>query len=159
MQENINYVIVEKSQSIGSGGAGLQVLNDGVFVGTKKYMFFIPSKMQDMDTRKVTTSTYYYAGMDMASFIAQKVKEEGLTVVDFENFMITHLSKELEGLQILSLDNDIEQFKVMTGFFGGDVIINETTRKVGWKPFVNKLGKKKKEVWQFYKQHEKLKNK
>ena len=156
MQEKINYMIVERSQSIGSGGAGLQALNDGVFVGTKKYLFFIPAKMQDMDTRSVTTSTFYYAGMDMTSFMSQQVKEQGLRVEEFENFMITKLGKELEGLQILSLENDIEQFKVNAGFFGSGILINETSRKVGWKPFVNKLGKKKHEVKQFYIDHPKL---
>ncbi len=159
MQENVNYVIVENSQSTGSGGAGLQALNDGIFIGTKKYMFFIPAKMQDMDTRKITTSTFFYEGMDITSYLSKKVKEEGLTVDDFENFMITNLSKEHEAIQILSLDNDIEQFKVMAGFFGGGVVINETSRKVGWKPFVNKLGKKKKEIKQFYINHKKLANK
>lgn len=156
MQEKINYMIVERSQSVGSGRAGLQALNDGVFIGTKKYMFFIPAKMQDMDTRSVTTSTFYYAGMDITSFLSQKVKEEGLTVDEFENFMITKLGKEMDSLQILSLENDIEQFKVNAGFFGSGILLNKTSRKVGWSIFVNKLGKKKHDVKQFYINHPKL---
>lgn len=156
MQEYLDYVIVEKSSANATGGAGLATLNDGVFIGTKRYFFFIPAKMQEMEYRKITTSTLSYGGKSITQFIVQKAKE--LEVNDFENLILNDLKSEIEAVQIVSLDGDIEQFKVMAGFFGGGIIINETKRKVGWKPFVNKLGKNKKEIKRFYMRHPKLKN-
>lgn len=62
-------------------------------------------------------------------------------------------------MAILNLDEDIEQLKVTASFFGGVIATNVTSRKVGWKAFVLKTGKRKKLVREFYLDHPKLCNK
>lgn len=159
MQENTDYVIHERSSANATGGEGLTTLNDGIFIGTKKYFFFIPTQLKELQTRKTITTTIMYSGELITKYIVQKLNERGMTANDFESFIINELKPELKSVQILSIDDDIEQFKIMTGFFGGGIATNATTRKIGWRPFVNKLGPKKKSIKQFYMYHDKLKNK
>ncbi len=95
----------------------------------------------------------FYEGMPLQAFLIQKAQESNLTVSEFEQFII---DSNFDGVKIINIDKDIKQFKVQANFWGSAIIINESDRKVGWKPFVLKYKKAKQKVRDFYLGHPKL---
>ncbi len=154
MQENIDYVIAKNA--ISAGQAGLAAVNKGTFIGTKNYLFYIPSKEEEHSMREITTTTNYFDGKNIEDFLIDKLNVKALNVKDFETYMTTEFSKEMPSALIQNLNEGVEQLKVTASWLGSGIYTNETTRKVGWKPFVQKLGKNKKDIQLFYSNHSKF---
>ena len=161
MQEDIDYVIAHKTRA--SSGEGLEGIVSGVFVGTHKFFFFIPAQhdtQEGSNRRKVhVTENMFFGGKSISDFMDQKAKESGLSVKDFEDFMVKEMDKEMPTIRIIDLQNDIAQFKATANFFVGNLMFNKTDRRVGWDLFLYSLGKDKKKVRKFYINHDKLANK
>jgi len=155
MTEMIDYVLVEQALTVNPEKFTENIRC--VFIGTKNYLFAVPFKIVDfqMNYNSNTTETtdMYYEGMPLQEFIVKKAKEPNLKVDDFESFII---SLNSEGLKVKNLNSEVKQLKTQANFFGSAVIINETERKVGWKPFVLKFKKDKERVKKFYENHPKI---
>jgi hypothetical protein len=149
-----DYIIAEQANMIDLTNFTKQI--KCVFIGTQNYFFAIPYNIIDfkpgytVDTTE--TTDMYYEGMPLQEFLLEKVKESGLRVEDFERFV---LDEKLSGVQILDIKNDLNRFKVQANFWGSGIIYNREETKVGWKPFVLRYKKEKKEVKQFYVNHPK----
>lgn len=154
MQLNIDYVIAQNATSIGQ--SDISMINKGTFIGTKNYLFYIPSSEEQHTSRDITTTTNFFDGKNIETFIIEKLNEKSLSLKDFELYMIDEFAKELPSLLIRNLNKNIEQLKVSASWLGSGIYTNETIRKVGWKPFVQKLGKNKKNIQLFYSNHSKI---
>lgn len=151
MQVNIDYVIAQNATSIGQ--PGVSMISKGTFIGTKNYLFYIPSVEEQHTVREITTTTNYFEEKSIESFIIEKLNEKSLSLREFELYMNDEFAKEVPSSFIINLYKDIEQLKVSASWLGSGIYTNETTRKVGWKPFVQKLGKNKKNIQLFYSNH------
>ena len=127
-----------------------------MFIGTNKYFFAIPYNMSEFKpgyTEDTTETTdMYYEGMGLQEFLLEKVKEPGLSVEDFEQFV---LNENFNDVQILNINEDLNRFKVQASFWGSGITYNKREGRVGWKPFVLRYKKEKKDVLEFYRSHPK----
>jgi hypothetical protein len=98
----------------------------------------------------------YYEGMGLQEFLLEKVKEPGLSVQDFEQFV---LNENFNDVQILNIESDMNRFKVQANFWGSGITYNKREGRVGWKPFVLKYKKEKQDVKAFYQNHLKCETK
>jgi hypothetical protein len=156
MQAQTDYITVDNTMSASMKG-GIKI-NKGIFIGTKRYLFFVPEEIQEHSSTEVTTTTFTTGGKLASEILIDKVNEEGLKVRDFEKYMLEEVAPHYD-IEICELDIDIEQLKITSNFFGGSILINKSIGKVGWTAFILKTGKKKKLVRQFYLSHPKLINK
>ena len=156
MTENIDYVLVKKATSIGT--EGLTTINKGMFIGTKEYLFYVPYKLEEHTSRKITTFSYSIDGEGLIQFICEKLSSKNLRVKEFEDYMKSDFKQMIPETLILNLKLDIEQLKITTSWLGSGIYYNTTIRKNGWKPFVQKLGVNKKTIKLFYQNNIKLIN-
>ena len=153
-----DYIIAQKANMIDLANFTKQI--KCVFIGTQNYFFAIPFNMVDfqpgynVDTTE--TTDMYYEGMPLQEFLLEKVKEPGLTVKEFEEFV---LNEKFSGVQILNIDKDLNQFKAEASFWGSGIKYNKGETRMGWKPFILGYKKEKKEVKQFYAGHPKCTSK
>lgn len=149
-----DYIVAEQANMIDYNNIMNQI--KGVFIGTKNYMFAIPYNMvnytpgYNVDTTE--TTDMYYEGMPLQEFLLEKVKQPGLTVEQFERFMI---NEQFNDIQILNINTDMEKFKVQANFWGSGIMYNATPDRKGWKLFVLKYKKEKQAVRDFYENHPK----
>ena len=157
MEQNRDYVISLYGLAHQDGGLEL-------FIGTNKYLFLIPpyKKLEESLLKSSLSSTYTIErysvnGKPIAEYLMEdKLNDSNLSINDFERYMFD-LKKEMDGIQIIDIYNDLAYFKVRASFLGGSVEINKTGKMTHLKPFTI-LGKKyKKQVKEFYSNHNKVK--
>ena len=157
MQLYKDYIIAEEANMVDLTNFTNQI--KCVFIGTKNYFFAIPYNMVDFKIgyRINTTETtdMYYEGMPLQEFLLDKVREPHLDVHNFEQFII---KENFNGIQMLNIDEDFNRFYVQANFWGSGVLFNRRKTRVGWRPFVLKYKKEKKEVLAFYQNHPKRAN-
>jgi hypothetical protein len=90
--------------------------------------------------------------MSLQEYLLEKVKEQGLTPSEFEQFV---LDSNFNDVQILNIDDDLNRFKVQANFWGSGVSYNKAEDRTGWKPFVIRYKKEKQAVKDFYCNHPK----
>lgn len=129
------------------------ITDDGVFVGTKDFLFCIPSKQVDHEYRKVTTTKFSFKGKEIKDAIEDIINESN-DVKELEQNM-HDLINEFPEIIIYELAK-LGSFKVQAGFLGSGIHVNEKPGKFGYKPFIQKLGKDKLQVKAFYENHPKL---
>lgn len=154
-----DYVVAWEAQALGEKSLADAV--SGVFIGTKKYFFFIPSVVIEVEhhgrRHSQTKFTYSYKGRPIAEFLGEYVKSRGLSVSEFEAFMCKDFVEELPYTRICPID-EIEQFKVFASWWNSGIVTNDSKRKVGWKSFSTRFKAAKKEIRSFYVGHPKLSN-
>ena len=129
------------------------VMDQGVFIGTQNYFFFLPSKKESYSYNTVTTSEF--------SFKGKNIQEASLEIISNADSG-DHLDKTLLSMSenfpeiVFYKINDLSAFKLFAGFFGSGISVRLEGKKL-WTPFVQKLGKDKKAIKQFYSQHSKIK--
>lgn len=158
MQKDIDYVVSIGARSLGD----LENQGDkkGIFIGTQKFLFFIPEVSVEHESRKIITTKNSYKGMPITEFFLSKIQEPHLTVSDFEKFITDEIKIEVPSIKIVDLENDIFKFKVVANFFTGSISTNKEDKRIGgWNIFLYSLGKEKKDVRKYYLQHSKLANK
>ena len=144
VQEFQDYVFVPKVT---------MMIDFGVFVGTQDYLFCFPSRTETHEYRKIITTDYSFKGKAMDEAISDILKLAS-TKRELEEQLVSMASEvsEMEWFKI----EDLGGFKVEAHFFGSGIHTNDTDRKVGFKPFVQSLGKeKKKQIKEFYARHPK----
>ena len=129
------------------------ITNDGVFVGTKNYVFCFASKVVGHEYRRVTTTSYSFKGKEIYEAIADVINSS-VDVNSLEQTLI-EIAEESPETTWFKLD-EITSFKVQAGFLGSGIHIQKAGRR-GWSPFIQKLGKDKKEIHAYYQGHPKLK--
>ncbi|MCP4772649.1 MAG: hypothetical protein GY880_00270 [Planctomycetaceae bacterium] len=129
------------------------ITSDGVFVGTKNYVFCFASKVVEHEYRRVTTTTYSFKGKEIYEAIADVIKDS--ENVDSLEQTLVEIAEESSGTTWFKLD-EITSFKVQAGFLGSAIHIQKAGKR-GWSPFIQKLGKDKKEIQAYYQGHPKLK--
>lgn len=139
-----DYVYVPKT---------LMISSNGVFVGTKDYLFCFASKIVENEYSRITTTTFSFKGKEIYEAIADVIKES--TDVEMLEKTLLEVAAESSETTWFKL-NDVESFKVQAGFMGSGIHVKKVG-KFGWSPFIQKLGKDKKEIQEFYKNHSKLK--
>lgn len=127
------------------------VLDDGVLVGTKEYIAFIPSKIRDYIAGN--EKTYSIEGMSMAEAAGALVQEADMTV-DALHTILMGWSEQQEEM-ILLLVADLQKFKVKGGALNSAVYYQEQGDG-GWSLLANSLGKARKEIAAFYADLQKL---
>lgn len=127
------------------------ILDSGVFVGTQKYLFFIPSKLQAFEGRKHTTTTFTYGDRPAIDVVADVIKASE-TVEELEKVLL-EVSDNNENFIVHNL-NDMDAFKVEANFLGSGINIKPVGKR-GFSHFVQSLGKEKKEIKAFYSVHPK----
>lgn len=154
MDEGIDYVVVEKANTIDYGSIMTQI--ECVFIGTKNYFFAIPYQIVDFTpgyaSDTIETTDMYYAGMPLQEFLLKKCKQKRLSVDEFEHFII---NEEFTGVKFLNIEEDCDRFKVQANFWASAIVYNTSKRKVGWKIFLNRFKKDKMKVAEFYSNHSK----
>ncbi len=154
MKLHQDYIIAEQANMIDLTNFTKQI--KCVFIGTKNYMFAIPYNMVDFRpgyaTDTTETTDMYYEGMGLQEFLLEKVKEPNLEVENFEQFVI---NENFNGVQMLNINTYLNRFKVQANFWGSGITYNKGESRVGWKPFVLRYKKEKKEVLAFYETHPK----
>lgn len=144
LQVFTDYVFVPKVSMITS---------NGVFVGTKNYVFCVPSKIVDHEYRKVTTTKFSFKGKEIHEAVADIVQQSQTTQELEENLL--QLRDEFPEMTHFNL-NEVESFKVQAGFLGSGIHVQKAGKR-GWSPFIQQLGKDKKAIQSFYADHPKLK--
>lgn len=158
MNEGIDYVVVEKANTIDYGSIMTQI--ECVFIGTKNYFFAVPYQIVNYipgyTTDTIETTDMYYAGMPLQEFLLKKCKEDRLSVEAFEEFVI---GEEFEGVKVLNIHHDMDRFKVQANFWASAIMYKRSEKKVGWRIFLNRYKKDKMKVAEFYSNHPKRVNK
>lgn len=129
------------------------ILDDVVFIGTKEYFFRFPRKIEQHEYRKIVTTTFSFAGKPLDEAIADII---GI-VKDVKELeaQLNAMAEENEEALAIKIE-DLGRFRVEANWLGSGIHTNELDRKVGYKPFVQKLGKdKKKNIKAFYANHPK----
>lgn len=127
--------------------------DDGVFIGTRDYLFCVPSKIVDHQYRKITTTKFSFKGKEIKDAIKDIINESS----DKENLEqnMLELKKEFPEMMTYSI-KEIGAFKVQAGMLGSGIHVNVKGGKFGYRPFIQKLGKEKTKVKEFYLNHPKL---
>lgn len=154
MNEDIDYILVEEANTVNYSAMMEQV--KCVFIGTKKYFFVIPFNIVNFTpgytTDTTETTEMYFAGMPLQEYLINKCAEKGQDITDFENYLI---EQGFTGVNIIDIENDINQFKVQTGFFATGIMYNKKESRTGWKIILNRFKKDKARVAAFYSNHPK----
>lgn len=157
MKEEFDFVIAENARHLGeqSLSASLQ----GVFIGTKNHLFFVPVNTTE-DIRKTrkgksVAPTFFYKGKPVATVLQEVISRKGLSTAEFEAFILKKVKKEIPET-ICCVINDIEQFKIYSTWWGSGVLINISDDKVSWKPLFSRFKGNKKKIKSFYEGHTKL---
>jgi hypothetical protein len=147
-----DYVIAENARSIGE-----EYLADsltGIFIGTRKYFFFIPVTGVEMTRKGLKTIKQpvntFYKKKPVDEVVLSMVNKLGLNVSDFEKFVIQDLKKAIPQVKICDL-GEIEQYKLYVRWWGSGILCNTSTGKTGWKPFVSRFKSAKRSIKSFYK--------
>lgn len=129
------------------------ITDNGCFVGTQNHLFCIPSKMEEHRSRKITTTRFSLKGKSVPEAIDELVRNAS-NIRELEQDLL----KTKEGFpEMIHYNlNEIGAFKVQAGFLGSGVHFKEGTGKFGYRPFMQRMGKQKKEVKAFYQNHPKL---
>lgn len=127
--------------------------DDGAFVGTHDYLFCIPSKLTDHTYTKVTTTKFSFKGKEIKDAVRDIINASN-SVKELEDELL-EMNKEFEEMIIHNLNN-VESFKVQSGFLGSGIHVQKAGKR-GWSPFIQKLGKDKKAISEFYQAHSKRK--
>ncbi len=157
MVELKDYVLADNARLIGE--QSLSESLQGIFIGTNKYLFFVPVNTTE-DIRKTRKGkpvepTFFFKGKPVSEVIHDFVNRRGVSVAELEDFLRKKIKKEIPKSQCCII-NDIEQFKVYSTWWGSGVLINSGKGKAGWKPFVSRFKSAKKNVKGFYQGHTKL---
>ena len=129
------------------------IMDKGVFIGTKNYFYFLPSKTESYSFNTITTSEFSFKGKNIEEAIVDIIsKAESLD--DLDQTLLSMIKSFPESV-FYKID-DLSAFKVFAGFFGSGVSVRKEGKKL-WTPFVTKLGKDKKQIKEFYSQHQKIK--
>jgi hypothetical protein len=129
------------------------ITDNGSFIGTRNHLFCIPSKKEEHAYRSITTTRFSLKGKSVPEAIAELIQSTR-NVRELEEALID-LKKEFDALIHFDL-NEIGAFKVQAGFLGSGIHVKEGQGKFGYRPFIQRLGKRKKEVKEFYQGHGKL---
>lgn len=129
------------------------ITDDGAFVGTHDYLFCIPSKITDHQYRKIITTKFSFKGKEIKDAIRDLI-DKADSVKSLENELL-EMKSEFEEMIVHDL-NQVESFKVQSGFLGSGIHV-QAAGKRGWSPFIQKLGKDKKAISEFYQAHSKRK--
>ncbi len=130
------------------------VFHKGVFVGTQKYIFCAPSKMVDYVPSKQITTRFTFGDKPINEVI-KNIILESKSIKALEDALLV-FSKEFPEMIYYELD-ELDKFKIEAGFFGSGIHIMKAGKK-GWSPFIQQLGKDKKNIKQFYAFHPKVKS-
>lgn len=129
------------------------MVDDGVFVGTQNYLFCIPSKQVEHQYRKVTTTKFSFKGKEIKDAVRDIIAQSS-NVEELENNLL-EVKTEFEEMIVYNL-NEVTSFKVQAGFLGSGIHVKPAGKR-GYSPFIQRIGSKKKEVYNFYKDHPKRK--
>lgn len=130
-----------------------RIIDSGVFVGTKKFIYFFPSKHIDFTSSKIITTRYSFGETPMYETIESLISESN-SITDLEK-SLNDLCNEFPEIKVYELMH-LTNFKIEVSFLGSGINIKEAGNS-GWTPFVQKLGKKAKEIKAFYLAHPKYK--
>ena len=147
-----DYILADNTRVIGTKSIADSVT--GLFIGTKKYFFFIPVKAVEVEfygtRQKQTRTAYFFKGKPVNEYLKSFVQTRGLSVQEFERFMLEELRNEIEEMRVIAIE-ELGQFKVFAKWWSSGIVTNESEkRRVGWKPFVTSFKENKKEVCAFY---------
>ncbi|GEM_PF-4783909 len=128
--------------------------DDGVFIGTQKYMLCIPSKVTHHSYNYITTERFSLKGKAVHEAVEEMISQCS-SLNELEE-VLYELEESFEGtvVRFYSLE-DIRDFKVQAGFLGSGIHVRMEGKR-GYTPFIQRLGKLKKEVKAFYANHPKL---
>ncbi|NOQ73344.1 MAG: hypothetical protein GQ574_15165 [Crocinitomix sp.] len=157
MKELQEYVIAENARLLGE--KSLSESLQGIFIGTKKYFFFVPVNTTE-DIRKTrkgkpVAPTFFFKGKPTSEFIQEFLNRRGVTTAEFEEFLRKKVQKEIPESLCCAID-DVEQFKIYSTWWGSGILINSTEGKAGWKPLLSRFKGAKKKIKGFYQGHPKL---
>lgn len=128
------------------------VLDDGVLIGTRKHIIYIPSKLREYTTRTITETDRSMDGKSMAEAVQSILQDENLTVDQLHSLMKDWGSQD--GAVLLTID-ELKKFKVKGGLLGGSAMY-KLQHDAGWNLLCNSLGPGKKDVVAFYADMQKL---
>lgn len=144
LQPFVDYVFSEKVSMI---------VNDGVFVGTQDYFFCVPSKLNDYGYKETTVTTFSFKGKEIKDAVMDIIKASKSKAELEKNFL--DLKEDFPEMEVFNME-DLKSFKVQAGFLGSGIHVQKEGAW-GWSPFVQSLGKEKKQIREFYINHPKLK--
>lgn len=139
---NEDYVISPKADFI---------LNKGVFVGTKSYLFLFPFEQYRsiINTTRIPTAK----GKTLEEIVVTELSNCTITEIEFYN-IINSLKYDLMDIQIYPID-EFEKFKISANVFGSGIIIKKKGNKKNT-PLSWGLGRNyRKQIKAFYKHQEK----
>lgn len=129
------------------------ITDNGCFVGTQNHLFCIPSKTQEHSSRKITTTRFSLKGKSIPEAIADLINEARIVRELEEGLLeIKEVFPEMTHYNL----NEIGEFKVQAGFLGSGIHVKKGTGRFGYHPFIQRMGKQKKAVKEFYQTHPKL---
>ena len=73
MQAQIDYITVDNTMSASMKG-GIKI-NKGIFIGTKKYLFFVPEEIQEHSSTEVTATIFTSGGKLASEILIDKFNE------------------------------------------------------------------------------------
>lgn len=129
------------------------ILDDGVLVGTKEYVAFIPSKIREYTTQSINEKTYTLDGMTMSESVEVLLQDTDMTTNELHSVLLDWQEQQ-EGMKILRVA-ELQKFKVKGGALNSAVYYQESG-DAGWSLLCNSLGKPKKEIASFYDSFQKL---
>lgn len=127
------------------------IMDSGVFVGTKNYLFFIPSVLKEFKGSTQITTSISYGDRPVRDVVSDLIAACN-TVEELENVLLD-TSNDNPNIVVYRLD-EVGTFKVEVGFLGSGIHVKKEGKK-GFAPFVQSLGKEKKEIKLFYLNHPK----
>ena len=128
--------------------------HDGVLLGTKKYLLCVPSKEVEYSYDTVTTTKFSLEGKTIPQAISDMIAQTN-TIEELEDVMLDLAENFGSGAVELFHFDDLDGFKVQAGFLGSGIHVKKMGKR-GYSPFVQKLGKDKKEIQAFFADHPKL---
>ncbi len=123
------------------------ISDEGIFLGTKTHLYYIPSLIRDWEYRTQTDTTYSVAGQDIVLAIEEILSHSDTTEASLMQTISTW-KKDLPEIKIEEI-KPLKNFKVTANFLGSGVMIRRQGSR-GWELFCNKLGKQKKAAKAFY---------
>lgn len=129
------------------------ITDNGSFVGTHNHLFCIPSKKEENNYRSIKTTRFSLGGRPVPEALKELISSCKNTR-ELEEILL-EVKEKFPELNHFDL-NQVGAFKVQAGFLGSGIIVKEGDGKFGYRPFIQRLGKQKKEVKAFYQNHPKL---
>jgi hypothetical protein len=129
------------------------IMDKGVFVGTREFIFCFPSRTEEHEYRKIITTEYSFAGKPMYQALSDII-QMSRSVKELEEQLISMADENDEAVYYKL--QDLGRFKVEAHFLGSGIHTNEKDKGYGYKPFVQSLGRdRKKKIKAFYADHPK----